>query len=99
MSYDIDIDNETFNFTSNFSRFFSVFGVHPMAHMNGQPAAKVADLIDSALAAVAEFDQDELAAKWDSPNGWGKIRHALPFLEDVRAACRRHPDVIVRAEN
>lgn len=99
MSYDLTIADEEFNFTSNMSRFFSVCGVHPMAHMNGQPAAKVADLIDSALAAAAEFDQDDLAEKWDSPNGWGKIRHALPWLEAVRDACRRHPDAIVAAEN
>lgn len=99
MSYDLTIDDEWFNFTSNMSRFFTVFGVHPLAHMNGQTGAKVADLIDSALTAAAAFDQDELAKKWDSPNGWGKIRHALPWLERVRDACRRHPDAIVHAEN
>lgn len=98
MSYDVTIADEEFNYTSNLSRFFSVFGVHPLAHMNGQPAAKVAGLIDSALAAAAAFDQEELAAKWDSPNGWGKMRSALPWLADVRDACRRHPDAVVLAE-
>jgi hypothetical protein len=33
----------------------------------------------------------------DSPNGWGLYIHFLPWLEELLAACREHPDATVKA--
>lgn len=98
MSYDVTVGNEHFNCTANLSRFFSVFGVHPVAHMNNQPASVVADRIDSALEALAGFDMDTLREKWDAENKWGTVPSAIDFLTRVRDACRANPIATVTGE-
>jgi hypothetical protein len=32
----------------------------------------------------------------DSPNGWGKWEHFLPFCAEYLRACKEHPDANVR---
>lgn len=34
--------------------------------------------------------------KLDSPNGWGRYKHFVPFVEKYLEACRETPDATVR---
>lgn len=33
---------------------------------------------------------------FDSPNGWGRYIHFVPFVEKVLAACEEYPDADIR---
>ena len=33
--------------------------------------------------------------QFNSPNGWGKYEHFLPFLESYLYACKQYPDSII----
>lgn len=47
---------------------------------------------------LAELKADpERFQKFDSPNGWGLYKHFVPFVEEVLAACKEHPEARVRA--
>lgn len=34
--------------------------------------------------------------QFDSPNGWGRYIHFVPFVEKVLAACEEYPDADIR---
>jgi len=40
----------------------------------------------------------KLYKQYDSPNGWGKYDNFLPWLEGLLAACKEHPNAVVRAD-
>jgi hypothetical protein len=57
-----------------------------------------ADLIPILETGLAELKADPAHFKtFDSPNGWGKYEHFVPFVEEVLQACRDNPDARPRA--
>jgi len=41
-------------------------------------------------------DDPEKYRSFDSPNGWGRYEHFVPWLERYLQACRENPDANVR---
>lgn len=85
MSYDVTINGEWFNYTSNMHQFFQDFGVYP-PDWQGQHHTKVATSIRMALEVIRSQDPVELAVKYDAPNGWGSVESAIDWLERIAAA-------------
>lgn len=52
--------------------------------------APLAEGLARLKAAPSHFKQ------WDAPNGWGLYEHFVPFVEKYLAACREHPQALVR---
>lgn len=38
----------------------------------------------------------EYFEEFNSPNGWGKYEHFVPFVENYLNACKEHPEAIVK---
>jgi hypothetical protein len=86
------------NITHNLGRMADAAGVYdccwrPEEH--GFTHAR--QLIEPLRQAVAAMRADpEKFRAHDSPNGWGKYEHFLPWLERYLAACEEYPDAEVR---
>ena len=37
-------------------------------------------------------------SEWDAPNGWGKVKDFVSFLEDMLGACEYYPEAKIQAE-
>ena len=56
------------------------------------------ELIEPLKAGLALLKSDpERFKKFDSPNGWGKYEHFVPFVQDYLNACESNPDAKVEA--
>jgi hypothetical protein len=94
VSYDVDVGDESFNMTSNMSKFFVHYGVYP-PELDAKPALDVAVCIEAALQSIMATDTDKLDT-FDDPGGWGNWSAAVGFLREIRAACCRVPGDTVR---
>ena len=90
MSYDVEVMGEWFNYTSNMRAFFIDFDVYPQ-DWDGLHRAVVADRIRTGLQNIRANRLETLATEYNSPNGWGKVENAIPWLESVLAACEKEP--------
>lgn len=95
MSYDVDVAGEWFNITYNLSEFFRDFGAYP-PDWDEKPRSEVGQVIDVALLKIGDRQLADLKIEYDSPNGWGKVEHAIDWLTRVREACYREMDDVVR---
>lgn len=93
MSYDVTAGGESFNYTSNMSRFFKDFGVYP-GSWEGRNRFEVADEIDLAFTSIEANQISALKSEYDAPNGWGDVEGATKFLREVRGGCRMEAYVI-----
>ena len=101
MSLDFHIEdsegNELFweNYPHNGVPMWEKAGVYDALYMSqGKPAGY---LVGKLAIGVWHFERHFAEyQELDSPNGWGRAIHALPFLCDVLNACRDHPYGTVR---
>ena len=100
MSYDIDIGDDDFNYTSNLAEFFHDFierwdndskltGWQSLIGINGKLAARI---LKGALNKIHEHhDMSKLAHKYNPSNGWGDVYGATLLIARVMAACYENP--------
>lgn len=100
MSYDVSIGSEWFNYTWNLSRFFRDHMPEGINGLDGLTGRQASDFIGNGLNAIERSycrnNPGGLAAKYDSPNGWGTVIGALIFLGRIQAACAANPRKKVR---
>ena len=87
MSFDVEVGEQDFNYTSNMGQFFSDFGVHPVNHFNGVSRSGVSQMILTAFEDISDYDMSDLEEKYNAPNGWGDVEGAMDFLHDIYVAC------------
>lgn len=89
------------NITHNLTAMASAAGVyevlwHPEKLPGDQPK-EASEIIETLEAGLAKLKADpEHFRQFDAPNGWGKYDHFVPFVEGVLAACKEHPDAMIR---
>lgn len=106
MSYDLNIGDESFNYTFNVSKLFydhiedngAGGGLHELDGKNGKQCG---DILAVALEGIQEtylscwsekhVGEPLFCARYDSKNGWGSTVGALVFLSRVMAACYQNP--------
>lgn len=99
MSYDVDVNGHSFNYTRNMRGFFFDFGAYP-PNWAGRDRFEVAAEIDAALVKIRDQEiQDrglsKMKEKYDSENGWGSVENAITWLEQVAAAMAEpHDDTV-----
>ena len=82
------------NITHNLSRMASEAGIynalwHP--HENGYTkAGDIIPVLREGLTLLESYP--ERFKKFDSPNGWGRYIHFVPFVREVLRACEEYPD-------
>lgn len=109
MSYDIDIGDQSFNYTYNLSRLFHDHmrdgdrtGLDALSGRTGAEAVTIlADTFERIEKTRRRLWQDApgdpaMCAQYDPPNGWGSTLGAVVFLGQLLAACALNPDGIVR---
>ena len=94
MSYDVDVADESFNYTYNLARFFIDFDVHPPTRLRGLTGAQAADRIYDALRLITSWPVARLE-EYNAPNGWGDWAGATVWLMQIRDAAKANPDAIV----
>lgn len=94
MSYDVDAGGDCHNITSNLHQFFKDFDAYPPS-WHGRPREEVAAEITTALKMIESNDLATLKVKYDSPNGWGEVEHAVTWLMRVKSSCLKEiPDLV-----
>lgn len=95
MSYDIDINGESFNYTSNVSPLFYKHmpgGIRRLDGLRGRSAAKEIKMFLASVNFEREkIGQSGMREKYDADNGWGTFVGAMTFMLNVMEACERHP--------
>ena len=81
------------NYTSNMSPMWKDAGID-LVDFNGRPAADLDRALTPVLSTL-RADPERWRA-YDAPNGWGSYASALDWLDGILAACREHPDAVVR---
>ena len=64
---------------------------HQLTH-----AAQLVPILERGIAELALWPRKYTA--FDSPNGWGKYRDFLPWLQAYLEACREHPTARIYAD-
>ena len=85
------------NITHNLGRMASAAGIYePLWRPEEVGIRKAAQLVEPLERGLAllKADPAEFEAL-NSPNGWGKYEHFVPFVEKYLAACRENPDADV----
>lgn len=85
----------TTNITHNLYPMWSQAGIGSALYdSQGKRARDILSTLEGGL----EYMRANVDAcrKLDSQNGWGTYKDALPWLEDLVAACRRFPDAVIR---
>jgi hypothetical protein len=83
------------NITHNLNSMFEEAGVYDILWRgDGLRAGDVLPRLDHALTLMKA--EPEHFRKFDAPNGWGTYAHAVPWLEDIVDACRKHPAATIR---
>ena len=99
MSLDINLECEhcgcdigmSQNITHNLTPLWRALGVYDALYeSHGKHAS---DYLPALRAGLAMFEADfDSFIIYDSPNGWGLARHALPWLREWVERCEKHPD-------
>lgn len=97
MSLDLSImavvETEVFdvNITHNISPMWDKAGVYEALYESD--GKRPGDYIEALRSGVADMEAKPAEYRLlDSPNGWGKYEHALPFLKECLAAYEQYPD-------
>ena len=110
MSYDIDIGDEEYNYTSNVGEMYhkhiehnGITGVQCLDGLTGKQAGDVLKhAFDNILWEVLDYwhrdtvGEPQFCKLYDSPNGWGSTVGGLLFLAQVMAGCYANPRCKVR---
>lgn len=56
-------------------------------------ASQLVEVLERGLKLLRE--KPEHFRAFNAPNGWGKYKHLVPFVEGYLEACREHPDAKV----
>jgi hypothetical protein len=86
------------NITHNLTKMASEAGIYEVLWRPDEHGYKKAEQIIPILRAGLELlkSDPERFKKFDSPNGWGRYIHFVPFVEEVLAACEEYPDADIR---
>ncbi|MCA1066096.1 hypothetical protein QTG56_25595 (plasmid) [Rossellomorea sp. AcN35-11] len=77
--------------THNLKAMWKEAGVYDALYdSDGKMPSEVLPALEKGLSEMA--DDPERFKKFDSPNGWGKYKHALPWLQDLIVEMKKHPD-------
>ena len=79
------------NFTHNVTNMWRKAGVYDALYMS--EGKRAGDYIQALNNGVQEISENYAEyQQLDSPNGWGTVLHALPWLKKVRDAFVQNPD-------
>jgi hypothetical protein len=99
MSLDVSINNgetEVFskNITHNLKEMWIEAGVYDALYKSeGKTVGDVLPALEKGLGEM--IAGPERFEKFDSPNGWGKYKQALPWLQDLVSQFKNHPDGVI----
>lgn len=101
MSLDVSLEkvliNEVFeaNITHNLIGMWTEAGVYNALYWSAGKLAR--EIIPELEAGVLAMESDpERFKAFNSPNGWGLYKNALPWLKKYLSACRENPDALIR---
>jgi hypothetical protein len=85
------------NITHNLNRMAEEAGIYRHLWRPEEIGITTAEqLIEPLRAGVALMKAEPSRfEKYDSPNGWGRYEHFVPFVERYLAACEAHPSALV----
>lgn len=85
------------NVTHNLGKMAEAAGIYKALWRPEEIGATTAAEIIEALDVGVRLMREDPAKfrKYDIPNGWGLYEHFLPFVEEVLAACRKHPTATI----
>lgn len=88
------------NITHNLGNMASEAGVYGVVwRPEESEISQAQQLIEPLTAGIALMKADpERFKKLNAPNGWGKYKHFLPWLERYLEACKAFPEARVEAE-
>jgi hypothetical protein len=94
------IERETLydsNITHNLNKMANEAGIYEACWRSEEiGATKAKDIIGKlALAVDLMKKEPDRFKKFDSPNGWGKYEHFLPWVESYLKACEENPDATI----
>ena len=95
MSYDVEIiaprchASHNHNHTSNMAGAWDAAGA-PLREWDRKPVAEILPALRSAIAELTKHP--DRYRKYEPDNGWGTVRSAREFLQDIEYDCARHED-------
>ena len=111
MSYDVNIGNHSFNYTSNLSGFFHDHvagqdtGLQTLHGLKGKDAAvvlkdafkKIRRTRDSFFDRYSNTKEAEEAfrSQYEPKNGWGSVMGAMIIMTEIMIACNENPEETV----
>lgn len=82
------------NITHNLTGLWRHVGVYEtLYHSEGKTAADILPNLEVAVDHMLEKPDE--CQTFDSPNGWGTYKDALPWLQEMVAGCRRYPKALI----
>jgi hypothetical protein len=86
------------NITHNLNEMAAAAGIYKhLWHPDEIGVTKASELIGPLTAGLAKLKADPAHfERFNSPNGWGKYKHFVPFVEKYLAACIENPDAEVK---
>ena len=97
MSYDVDIGNYWWNYTSNLAEFFYKYIPDGIPGLDGLTGAQAYDLIMESLLDVKHDvisladKKEKIPDKYDPDNGWGSTFGAVLALVQLAYECKKRP--------
>lgn len=90
MSLDIWTKSVDKNITHNLTEMWDAAGIYDALYMSdGQTAASI---LPTLRAGLARLKADPVHyQQYNSPNGWGTYKNAVPWLEDLIAGLEKSP--------
>jgi hypothetical protein len=87
------------NITHNLGRMAAEAGIYKHLWRPEEIGiTKAEELIEPLTKAIAEMKADPARfEKFNASNGWGLYVHFVPFVEEILAACKKHPKACPRA--
>ena len=100
MSLDISLNNKAGttvvaqNITHNLNKMWKEAGVYDaLYNSEGKIASEVLPLLEEGLKKM--LSEPERFEKFDSPNGWGLYKNAVPWLSKLISEFREYPDGVI----
>lgn len=110
MSYDVDIADKSFNYTSNVRDLFhdhvvDVNGMTGVQCLHGRTGSEAVRILADAFERISSsrrklyvqgaVGEPKFCETYDAENGWGSAIGGILFLGNILAACALHPDEFV----
>lgn len=91
---DATVEVWSFNITHNLSKMWDWAGCGDALYDSyDKRASDILPALEKALAKLKA--EPNVGRKYDAPNGWGTYEQAVPWLEGVIEACRKHPATVI----